>query len=167
MFTHDIIKILYTNLGYLPGYPFWLIDDSEMFNAFVKEEGVFEEFYPCPSQDLSEQYGLLKENIFGFIVEYQQSGKEIPDWVYSYMLLQPITYQSSLQDIEYLFSLNNMDVEDQEAQFNEDIAKSCYQVSVDWMKKQPWKYKDRVPTMFGEAHVVKSLRLEQANILTN
>lgn len=32
---HDIIKIKYSNLGYLPGYPYHLISDKEMFDAFI------------------------------------------------------------------------------------------------------------------------------------
>ena len=32
---HDIIKIKYTRLGYLPNYPYHLISDEEMFDAFI------------------------------------------------------------------------------------------------------------------------------------
>lgn len=34
-FIHDIIKIKYSNLGYLPGYPYHMISDKEMFDAFI------------------------------------------------------------------------------------------------------------------------------------
>ena len=33
--VHDIIKIKYSNLGYLPGYPYHMISDREMFDAFI------------------------------------------------------------------------------------------------------------------------------------
>ena len=36
---HDIIKIKYTRLGYLPNYPYHLISDEEMFNAFINFNG--------------------------------------------------------------------------------------------------------------------------------
>ena len=32
---HDIIKIKYINLGYLPNYPYHMISDREMFDAFI------------------------------------------------------------------------------------------------------------------------------------
>ena len=34
-FIHDIIKIKYSKLGYLPSYPYNLISDKEMFQAFI------------------------------------------------------------------------------------------------------------------------------------
>ena len=59
---HDIIKIKYTRLGYLPNYPYHLISDEEMFNAFIDldsesasgsgspstEAYFFEDYYPNP-----------------------------------------------------------------------------------------------------------------------
>ena len=35
MFTHDVIKQMYTLEGYLPNYPPHLISDEEMFEAFL------------------------------------------------------------------------------------------------------------------------------------
>ncbi len=35
MLTHDIIKIQYSREGYLPDYPYHMISDREMFNAFI------------------------------------------------------------------------------------------------------------------------------------
>lgn len=34
-YIHDIIKIKYTDLGYLPDYPYHLLSDSEMCDAFL------------------------------------------------------------------------------------------------------------------------------------
>ena len=45
MFIHDTIKIMYVNMGYLPNFPFYLISDSEMIEAFRKEDGFFNEYY--------------------------------------------------------------------------------------------------------------------------
>ena len=59
---HDIIKIKYSNLGYLPGYPYHMISDKEMFDAFIdlsveeysdedeipSGEYFFEDNYPNP-----------------------------------------------------------------------------------------------------------------------
>ena len=55
-FVHTLIKIKYINEGYLMNYPYRLISDEEMFNAFTKEEGYFNYTYPCVNETLQEQY---------------------------------------------------------------------------------------------------------------
>lgn len=186
-FVHDTIKILYINIGYLPNYPYHLISDGEMFDAFMREDGgVFADYYPCgrpippdyeksPWIDLSSydpwdlemmaHYNKFKLNLFQKILDYMDSEKPevttIPNWVYSYMLLSPISYESAQLDIDYLYQLLNIDSSNQMCQFNKQIAKNCYDISLDWLKKTPSMY-DREPSMFGEAHVIKSLRLMEA-----
>ena len=167
MFIHDVLKIQYINMGYLPGYPYHLISDAEMFEAFLKDGGVFNDFYPCPEDSMQEAYDALRQGIENAINAYLESGTEIPNWVYSYMLRIPITYQSDEVDIAYLCELGNIDVPTTVAEFNEEVAEMCLDVSTKWILKQPSKYKDRPPTMFGEAHVIKSLRLDQSNILSD
>ena len=167
MFVHDVIKIIYINMGYLPGYPFYLISDAEMFEAFLKEDGFFNEFYPCPDESMQVEYDNLRAGIVQHVSSYLIDGTEIPDWVYSYMIMSTITYQSPEEDIAYLFDMSSVDPESPVAEFNKDIAEECLDISRKWILKQPSKYRDRPPTMFGEPHVVKSLRLEQANILSN
>lgn len=36
--VHDLIKIKYVREGYLPNYPYHLISDSEMCDAFINNE---------------------------------------------------------------------------------------------------------------------------------
>ena len=50
-------------------------------------------------------------------------------------------------------------------EFNAEVAMNCYKISKKWIQKLPSKHAHRPPTMFGETHVTKSLRLDQANIL--
>lgn len=166
MFIHDLIKIMYVNIGYLPNYPYYLISDTEMIEAFCKDDGFFNDYYPCPDPTFDEPYQLLKQSIFGILSEYV-AGKRavIPDWVYSYMLMRPITFESDEADIAYMYELTGVKPETTLAEFSPALADACYATSVEWMKKMPSKYRDRPPTMFGETHVTKSLRLKQANIL--
>lgn len=167
MFIHDVIKIRYVNMGYLPGYPYDLISDAEMFDAFLKEGGFFDDFYPCPYDDLREDYDNLKAYIVDSITNYLKDGSVIPDWVYSYMIMRPITFESEEPDIAYLCDLANIDSPKAEAEFTEEVAQTCLRVSKKWIQKLPSRDAQRPPTMFGETHVTKSLRLDQANILTD
>ena len=57
MFIHDFIKIMYTDMGYLPNYPYYLISDEEMFDAFLRDDqGFFNDYYPCPADNLQTEY---------------------------------------------------------------------------------------------------------------
>ena len=165
MSIHDYIKILYVNMGYLPNYPFYLISDKEMFDAFLKEDGVFADYYPCPGEEFTDSYNELLSYITFKIDNFMETEEEIPDWVYSYMIIRPITYQSPEEDIRYLCDMANIDFDNKLPEFNEEVAKNCYSISKKWIQKLPSKYAHRPPTMFGETHVTKSLRLDQANIL--
>ena len=167
MFIHDVIKIRYVNMGYLPGYPYDLISDKEMFDAFLREDGFFNDFYPCPASDLQSDYDALKEYIVNSINKYLEDGTTIPDWVYSYMIMRPITFDSDEPDIAYLCELANIESPKAESEFTDEVARMCLNVSKKWIQKLPAKNSDRPPTMFGETHVTKSLRLDQANILTD
>ena len=168
MFIHDVIKMMYINMGYLPGQPYYLISDKEMFDAFLREDGFFNDFYPCPSESLQEAYSNLRQYIVDSISNYLNgSESELPAWIYSYMIMRPITYDSDIADIAYLNNLANIDSPSGAPQFTEELAESCYEVSQKWLQKQPSKASHRPPTMFGETHVTKSLRLDQANILSN
>lgn len=163
---HDVIKIQYSNMGYLPGIPYYLISDYEMMEAFLKEDGFFNEYYPCPCEDLRGPYEELKWVInISLATSIGDGGlTKIPDWVYSYMLMVPTTYQSPEADIADLYELLNMDSASALCEFDEDVAHACYEVSSRWIDKIQHKIDWRPPTMFGEAHVIKSLRLDKANV---
>lgn len=167
MFLHDIIKLSYVAIGYLPNNPYYLISDKEMFEAFTKEDGFFNGIYPCPTELLQDEYEALKEGIFSRIDYHLETGLPLANWVYSYMLMRPITYSSDEANISYLYDLTGIDPPQTLAEFSPQLALACYKVSKEWIKKLPSKYADRPPTMFGETHVTKSLRLNQANILVD
>ena len=167
MFIHDIIKLQYIGLGYLPNNPYHLTSDDEMFDAFLREGGFFETYYPCPASELQVEYDELKQFIVNKIREFR--GGEIdslPSWIYSYMLEQTITIQSSAEDIKYLNDLGSVLQVTALPEFTKDTANMCYEVSTKWIKKLPSKQAGRPATVFGEPHVIKSLRLSQSDTLS-
>lgn len=171
-FIHDAIKIQYTNLGYLPGYPYHLISDKEMFEAFLKsDEGFFDSNYPCTgfSDELIVAYEDLKSDIRSRIDNYLNDPYEnvIPDWIYSYMIGSTIGPYSSESDIDYLYDLFEMTSNNAFLEFTPEIAANCYRESQEWLNRIPVNNinEKRKPTMFGEPHVIKSLRLKQSNVL--
>lgn len=161
--VHDIIKIKYVEEGYLPNYPYYLISDKEMIQAFLRDDdGYFAINYYLDSDDeeLSVAYQLLKSEIEYHLNTYLISDKvaPIPDWVYSYMIGSCISSTSKQLDRhDLLVSIGRDNTADE---FNEDVYKDIYQTSLAWIRKLPEdKRLHRPPTMFGEGHVVKSLRL--------
>lgn len=186
---HDIIKIKYSKLGYLPGYPYHLISDEEMFNAFINltdeetnNEYFFEDNYPNPfaEQDLyynkldgngniisqtslSGEYGKLKAYIIKIIktyLEYQGTevadNYKIPNWVYTYMLGEVVYTNSEYLDIYDTLTLlhsNNTD-----NKFTNQACALCYATSLKYISTLTSGL--RPPTVFGEPHVIKQLRLE-------
>lgn len=176
MLVNDYIKINYIELGYLPNHSYFLISDEEMIDAFRKEDGFFNEYYPCPdesSPDMVEAYEALRTCIWGKLDAYLEDPEnvKIPNWVYSYMILNAVTFGSEEfggsdeADIAYLYELLGIKSPNPLAEFTPQLAWGCYRTSQEWMKKNPSRYRDRPPTMFGEPHVIKCLRVKQANIL--
>lgn len=167
-FVHDLIKIKYSDEGYLPYYPYHLISDEEMIDAFVKGEvNFFDDNYPCPEDYLVEEYNRLRSFVVTCCDNYLSTGADIPDWVYSYMLGIVVGPQSSQKDIHDLLVLLNMD--NLYDEFNVSIYKSLYSVSVKSLGQASVKMKlsytaNRPATMFGEPHIIKYLRLEQVSV---
>ena len=179
MLIHDIIKIKYVQLGYIKkNYPYHLISDEEMFNAFIQVDEDFESplidpdvrffdiNYPNPFTDSPEDaeyynaYGLLKQSIIVHIQNYLQyygtaTPYELPNWVYTYMLGEVISDKSDYQDIEDLLDLLEQSNIDNE--FTRATYIACYRISTNYIISSK---ETREPTIFGEPHVIKSLRLE-------
>lgn len=161
--VHDVIKIKYVEEGYLPNYPYYLISDKEMIQAFLREDdGFFALNYQLESdnQELVDAYQLLQTEIAYHLNLYLDSDKmiPIPDWVYSYMIGSCISNTSKQSDRhDLLVAIGRDNTADE---FNEAIHQDLYQISLAWLRKLPEdKRSHRPPTMFGEGHVVKSLRL--------
>ena len=192
MLVHDIIKIKYVNLGYIKkNYPYHLISDEEMFNAFINlgtefksnlinpKVRFFDMYYPCPFDgddyyekknskgeviervSLLGEYNKLKYYIIDQINAYlagkgTSSEFELPDWIYTYMLGEVIYQNSDYQDIYDMLALlgcSNLDNE-----FTKEACVACYATSLNYISTLTTGL--RPPTVFGEPHVIKNLRLE-------
>lgn len=183
-FAHDIIKIKYSRLGYLPNYPYHLISDREMFDAFIGLDGdtssqtFFHDYYPNPFTDnevyqkkdytgkvlgtvvLQDEYLKLVNYIRTIITAYldteDKSVVTIPDWIYTYMLGEVIYTKSEYLDRFDLLKLMGMNNNDNE--FTVSACIKCYDTSLRYVSTLTTGL--RPPTMFGEPHVIKQLRLE-------
>ena len=207
MLIHDIIKMKYVNLGYIKkNYPYHLISDEEMFNAFIDlgdedfnthttiinpSVRFFDDYYPNPFAE--EDYIYEKKNSDGEVIErismsgvytdlknyikniiiaylhYQNDtpyDAELPDWVYTYMLGEVVYQQSEYLDIQDTLTLLGCFNIDNE--FTQTACVKCYVISANYVSMLPQQYSitknatvsRRCPTVFGEPHVIKSLRLE-------
>lgn len=163
-FSHDIIKIKYVNEGYLPNYPYHQISDREMVYGFIGPEGYFYDNFPMISPDLSQEYYTLVQAIQNALDAYLENDVTIPDWVYSYMLGSAISVNSDERDILYLSKFYGIAQEGGRAVFTPELAQCCLQTSKDWIAKLPSSKINRPPTIFGEPHVIKSLRLSNITI---
>lgn len=197
MFIHDLIKIHLSREGYLPDYPPHLISDEEMCDAFLPynydsedpmagyedcmdaEINYFRDTYPLPlkcvqatEQDylfLKDKYKELVSGIAYHLNELKMSKESeyvLPNWIYNYMLGQAIGPSSDQKDRHYLFVMLGTDNLDDD--FNLSCCYGCYNESLEWLSKVPSSAKlHRPASLFGEMHVIKSLRLKAADINDN
>lgn len=173
---HDLIKMKYVEEGFIRDLPYHLISDEEMAEAFLSMEGnedYFHTFYPLPDESMAQEYDKLVAAILNEIQLYLMSKHDggeihvIPDWVYSYMFGNVIGPMSDIHDKHDLFVLLGTD--NLEDEFNMKCYRECYRASLKWIGR--YMYRDltaivRPPTMFGEPHVIKYLRLREANALS-
>lgn len=166
---HDIIKTVYVKQGYLPDFPYHLISDEELFDAFLyNDDNYFSANYPCPV-GLEAQYQELVDAMTYHITQYKvaqtsssaESTYALPDWIYSYMIgatVGPASNEADRHDLFVLLGLDNL-----EDEFTPEIYTRIYNISQKWtFKLQSPERAHRPPTMFGEPHVIKSLRLNNA-----
>lgn len=170
MLNDDIAKIRYIRYGFLPDVPYHLVSNEEMINAFLNDSGddYFHTMYPLIDSQLEFEYNALVDGIKAELNNYLKSSGEynIPDWVYSYMLgatVGPISDQLDRHDLFALLGTDNIDDE-----FNLECGSECYRVSTTWLNKYAYSddsAKIRPATIFGEPHVIKYLRLREADAL--
>lgn len=215
MLVHDVIKIRLVEDGYLPNYPYHMMSDREMFNAFMGTDGAgyFQDNYQCMDKTndvLKIFYYQLALSIAYYISMYQVAEQAIPDWVYSYMLGSTISIYSDKLDIHDLnaslhtpndgvaftlassvacmnesassigYAMANqrtaIPLEGEKKQAVEDFFRSIV-IGTDEATEPPTDitlydiYHStgdmvyiRPITMFGEPHVLKSLRLKQIQL---
>ena len=167
---HDHIKIQYVREGYLPNIPYHLISDEEMCRAFMGSPGddYWSYMYPCPDDNLQTYYDALKADISWHLEDLLSHEYDpyysLPDWVYSYMMGKVISEHSPQYDKHDLLVM--LGVDNLNDIFTPDAAERCYEVSQQWLRKiPPDQLVHRPPTIFGEPHVLKALRLRQAEVL--
>lgn len=172
--SYDIIKIHLSHLGYLPDYPYHLISDSEMFDAFLHEDlgdyyGYFIDTYPCNSSDtqISSAYSGLITSMLQRI-QYAKLHKEyiLPDWMQSYMLGVVVGPNSDPRDRHDL--LVSLDLDNMEEEFTDAVYSSILRISTNLVHRyEEVQVKDvpelqsRNPSIFGELNVIKYLRVLQ------
>ena len=200
MLVHDILKIKYVQLGYIKkNYPYHLISDEEMFNAFINLGNenfnnkttiidptvrFFDDYYPNPFVEgdyyikiktnpdgtqteirisLPEEYNNLKSYIISKINDYltyygtaEESEHQVPDWVYTYMLGEVVYKNSEYLDIQDTLAL--LDCSNIDNEFTKEACVACYATSVNYVASLATGI--RPPTVFGEPHVIKKLRMD-------
>lgn len=199
---NQIVKIRLSQAGYLPDYPYHLISNVEMVDAFFEtrvtadSNGVYVDTGFENSNDFFHQtYSYPREWTASALEAYQKlcraiqiivgnwkylqaaaissiivdeddvycelSADKLPDWIYSYMLQRVVCPNSLSIDIHDLLVLLGIDnIKDE---FTEEAAMRCYQISTEWLSKFP-KIDQRPPSIFGEMHVIKSLRLVEQGV---
>jgi len=186
-FIHDIIKINMVKEGFLPNYPPHLISDDEMCDAFLKyptddtktSDELWEQFldddsmswfkwyYPLVNPGLEGAYREFIENLGYHLNAFKSSdnpNRRLPDWIYSYMLNAVISTDSSKLDIHDMLVL--MDVDNIDDIFTPEAQARCYETSSMWLRKMlPAERDHRSPALFGEPHVLKSLRLDSLSMV--
>ena len=161
---YDIAKINYSREGYLPDYPYHMISDREMFDAFINnDDNYFADNYPCPDERWQDVYDDILTKIRYHIDKYiEDNTYEIPVWVHSYMLGGVIGINSDERDkrdyIQLLGlepSLNN--------EFTDKVYEETYSMSEDVISKLSSSVVEHRPiTIFGEPDVIKQLKIYQS-----
>lgn len=86
----------------------------------------------------------------------------LPNWIYAYMLGNTISDKSD-DELDYEDLLNTLHIKEYH-----DMLYKCYSISCGWLVKLPNSYIAygdsilRPPTIFGEPHIIKAIRLEEA-----
>lgn len=165
-----IIKMNLVREGYLPNFPYHLISDAEMCDAFLhlddhsQVDGFFADYYPCLDESLREPYDAFVNGMMYHLKRKKASlDYVLPDWVLSYMLGAPISVNSPKRDIHDL--LVPLGIDNIDDDFLPVASEACLKISKQWVKKlSATKYPMRPPTLFGESHVLKYLRLQSINV---
>lgn len=164
--THDYLKNRYVYYGYFDNYPYHMISDAEMCDAFLSEDSecYFYDNYPILAEELTAEYQALVDALYAEIDKLKAAeGEEyrMPDWVYTYMIGSVISVNSDWRDRHDL--LTYLGIADLESEFTAEAQRRCYDISADWVRKLSGE-NIQPATMFGAPHVLKSIRLEEANI---
>lgn len=172
MMIHDLIKIKYVSEGYMQDWPYHLLSDEEMFNAFLNidetETDFFHDYYPLQSDSYLVEYTELINFMRVEIGKYLSAKSQLqdytlPNWIYSYMLGKVIGPKSPIADRHELLVAIQLD--NLEDTFNRKVYKELYDISTKCVNQLRYSSKPsevRPPTIFGEPHILKYLRLRKS-----
>ena len=171
MFIHDLIKIALVNEGYLPNYPYHLISDKEMCDAFMGRRydasqgnyyltGYYVDNYPVQTvspaiSDVTMSYDNLTLSIYVMLqlyLLYQSDNKSftLPDWVYSYLLGTVISVHSDKKDIhDLIYPLGVDNIDDV---FTAEAMSACNAESIQWIRRS-----NQVDTMTIPSEYITSI----------
>lgn len=161
---YDIAKIKYSNEGYLPDYPYHMISDKEMFDAFINnQDNFFSDNYPCPGEEFEEIYSDILDKIRYHIDKYlEDETYQIPVWIHSYMLGGVIGINSDERDRRDYIELLGVDASPTN-EFTDEVYRETYSISDDVISKlSSTDAQHRPITIFGEPDVVKQLKIYQS-----
>ena len=162
MMVHDLIKIKLSREGYLPDYPPHLISDEEMCRAFIGSATSrstvdwFHDNFAAP-EGFESQFAELERGLYDATQSFIQStdpDKELPNWVYAYMMGAVIGPNSDVEDRHNALVLMGLDNKDDE--LTDAVYQACYRVSTLWL---PRYSENRPNTIFIEPFVIKYYRL--------
>ena len=205
MYVNKLVKIKFVSEGYLPNWPYHLISDEEMLDAFLtypwydyrtedeKKNNIvldadeiwarflhgtevcyFRDKYSLyPNSKCGTHSALIEESSYRELVEAiayhiavakasYNDDVELPDWVYAYMLGSTVGPSTNQLDMHY--TLTMLDTDNDFDEFTPEAASACYKISKRWLAKYP-NLDHRPPTMFGEPHVIKYLRLQEYELI--
>ncbi len=155
------------------GFESSLIDPNVRFfdmyypNPFAEEDYIYQKKNSkgevIEEISLRGEYDKLKAYIISSINDYlqyygtsEESEHQIPDWVYTYMLGEVIYRKSEYLDILDLLKL--LDCSNIDNEFTREACVACYATSLNYISTLTTGV--RPPTIFGEPHIIKNLRME-------
>lgn len=155
-------------------------DNDDLDTSYVDPIDFFHQVYYLPDNwyELSEQYQKIVNAIQLIVytwknlqsaavssqivsvdnISYTVQKETLPNWIYSYMFKRVVSPASEIIDIHDLLVL--LDADNMNDDFTAAAGGKCYTISQQWLQKYPQLDK-RPATVFGEPHVIKSLRLQQ------
>lgn len=144
------------------------IDWFQTYLNDVDDAMYFKDNYPLIDEEIRAAYKDLVNRIFYEIQEFKNSEDDdrvLPNWIYSYMLGVCIGPESDKLDIHDM--IKAMGTDNLEDDYNIYCAERCLEISRIWLRRLivPEGETQRPPTMFGEPHVLKSIRLDQESLL--
>lgn len=170
MLIEDIAKVKYADEGYMPNFPPHLLSREELCDAFIlSDASYFNMNYKCLADDLEEPYALLRASIEYHVKGYldKVNPVDLPMWVWSYVLGEAVCNASDELDRHSMLTALNCD--NTADVIDGEVQRYCYDISKAWCQRLPKQEREvvidgqvkllRPPTMFGEPHVLKVLRI--------